>query len=201
MDQSQTASDNFVDFSDAVRWPFFSWRDIPPEESNPNATETYSLEARDVLWADTRSPEKKASDDAEWEAVEKSRKMESWAKQVMAGGMRVKRFLEWIVRCRERYKAHAQDHLRWFPFKWLTMRDCPVCRFGEREWRHWEAIVLMLDLPTWVEFWDWIEDARRQCKDMLERDEDEYSCVENSEMVRIPETAEAYAARMEDVEI
>jgi transposase-like protein len=191
---------DFVDFSDAVRWPFFSYRTtIPPEKSKPGAEDAYLATPEEAWWLDIRSSEEKALDEAVWKAREQDIKTESWTKQVKAGGKRAKRFLECVARRRERFSAHLQDHLRWVPFKWMTMRDCPMCRFGEREWRHWEEIAPQLDLPTWVEFWDWIEDLRRQYKRMVElkRYEDECKSVETVEIVPTLETSEAFWARME----
>ena len=104
---------DFVDFSDAVRWPFFSYKTtIPPEKSNPVVEDAYPLAPEDVLWVDLRSPEKKILAEAVWKTREQDRKTESWMKRIKAGGKRAKGFLEWVTRRRERYSAHTQDHLK-----------------------------------------------------------------------------------------
>ena len=126
--------------------------------------DAYSLAPEEMLvpLELSRSPEKKKADDAEWKAIEKFRKAENWARKLKRGGKRIKRFVEWLARRKEKHNAHVQDHLYWIPFKWMTQRDCPMCRFGEREWRHWQAIAVQFDLVLWEEFWNWIEDLDRQ---------------------------------------
>lgn len=172
---------DFVDFPFVTRWRFFSAR--TPRLSKRDLSQmgdAYNLAPEDVLFEDTRSPEQKAEDDARWKAIEKCRKAEDLARRLKAGGKGARRLVEWNACRKERTEAHLQDHLNWIPFKWMPQRDCPMCRFGERDWRHWQAIAVQLDIVLWEEFWDWIGDLDRQLKNLKQsaRDEDEFGAVE-----------------------
>jgi transposase-like protein len=152
----------FADLSPiSWKWPFFTGR---PRSILKNSNSDYDLNEEEVLigYLDTRSPEKEAEDEAVWKLKEQVRKAEDWTRRLQGGVKSAKRFLGFLVLWKKRQQAHVQDHLKWIPFKWMTRRDCPVCRFGESEWRHCEAIAIHFDLVLWEEFWDWIEDLERQ---------------------------------------
>jgi transposase-like protein len=154
----------FADFPIITwRWPFFSGRPRVGRKFSESASALTEEENLTGL-PDTRSPEQKAADEALWKSKEKVRKAEYWEQKLRAGSKWAKRFARWLRLWKERQQVHVQDHLKFIPFKWITRRDCPACRFGEREWRNWEAIAVHLDLVLWEEFWNWNEDLAREGK-------------------------------------
>jgi transposase-like protein len=169
---------DFIELPITPTWRFFSGRARLFTKHAKGDLElsgdAYSLAPDEMLIPPElfRASEKKAADDAAWKSIEKLRKAENWARKLERSGKRMKRFVEWLARRKEEDAAHGQDHLNWIPFKWMTKRDCPLCRFGEREWRHWEGIAVHFDLALWEEFWDWIEDLGRQAKLVKEAEEE-----------------------------
>jgi transposase-like protein len=161
---------DFIELPITPTWRFFSGRARLFTKHTKRDLElsgdAYSLAPEEMLIPPEllRSPEKKAADDVAWKSIEKFRNAENWERKLERGGKRMKRFVEWLARRKEKHAAHVQDHLNWIPFKWMTKRDCPACRFGEHEWRRWEAIAVHFDLVLWEEFWDWIEDCGRQVR-------------------------------------
>lgn len=174
---------DFIELPITPTWRFFSARARLLTKHTKGDLElsgdAYSLAPQEMLIPPElfRSPEKKVADDAAWKSIEKFRKAKNWARKVERGGKRMKRFVEWLALRKDKHDAHVQDHLNWIPFKWMTQRDCPICRFGEREWRCWEAIAVQFDLVLWEEFWNWIEDLNRQAKLAGESAELEAQCV------------------------
>jgi hypothetical protein len=53
------------------------------------------------------------------------------------------------------------------------MRECPICRFGEGEWRFWEdPIKYLTSWDVWEDFWDWVVDGVDGVVEMKETDEE-----------------------------
>ena len=170
-DSSKFLDRDYLDFVEFTtwKWPFFSERARLnyTERGSELPADAFSLTPEDVLvgFGDTRSHEQRAADGAVWRAKEEAQKAEDWERKKKRGGPRMKGLLRYLECLRERTEAHSLDHRRQIPFKWMPQRDCPMCRFGEREWRHWEAIAVRLDLVLWEEIWDWREDLDLAFKD------------------------------------
>jgi transposase-like protein len=108
---------DFIEFPITPTWRFFSGRSRLITKHTTGclvlSCDAYSLAPEEMLepLELSRSPEKKTADDAAWKSIEKFRKAENWARKLKRGGKRMKRFVEWLARRKEKHNAHVQDHL------------------------------------------------------------------------------------------
>jgi transposase-like protein len=164
-------------------WPFFSHveRTLPKLSKAERAeykakhparlAETFGVEIDDPIvsdfisyYVDDRSPEEKAFE----KAVEKSHKSVERAKRrawmQKQRSKYVKRFVKYLATWKKNHEIH-QDHPRQYQLPGKpTRRDCPACRFGDAEYRHWQSIAVHLDPLTHEELWNWIEDLNREAE-------------------------------------
>lgn len=75
-------------------------------------------------------------------------------------------------RRRSTTQVHYAVHNPLLPFPG-PMRECPICRFGEGEWRFWEdPIKYLTSWDVWEDFWDWVVDGVDGVVEMKETDEE-----------------------------
>jgi len=157
---------DFIELPPVPPWTFFSERPRTLKRSIPATMPAgaYDLSPEEMLLRPEHypSPEQMAVAAAARQSQEKLRKAEDWARKSKQPGKRMEGFLAWLEQQKKEINAHNSEHRQSLPFKWLPRRDCPMCRFGEREWRHWEAVAVQFGLALFEEFWDWIEDLNRQ---------------------------------------
>jgi hypothetical protein len=162
-DSSNLLKNDHLDFADFTRrgWPFFSERSRLKLEhcGLESPDDAYPLGSDDMVFQ-----RQSAESEAAWKAKRKIWKAENWEMRKKRGGRRIKGLLRHFERLKARTEAHRADHRSQISMKWMSTRECPICRFGESEWLRWKRVSAHLDLISHEEFWNWIEDLKQQTK-------------------------------------